>query len=77
MLEDKYSMEQKYLIAKATNNITGITLQIRDLNGARFELTQKKLAKDFAQKYAEKLSHRTQQSWTGHVEEYTPGIVKA
>ena len=36
-------------------------------------MSQKKLAQDFADQYARKLSVRTGDTWTGFVEEYTPG----
>lgn len=75
--EDKYSMEQTYLIAKSYNTVTGQTLMHKDLNGARFPLSQRKLAEDFSEKYAQKLSTRTGQTWTALVVEYTPGIVRA
>ena len=75
--KDKYSMSQKYLIAKATNQITGVTLMHRNLGESKFALNQRALAVAFAEQYARKLTTRTQQPWTGFVEEYTPGIVKA
>ena len=70
-------MSQKYLIAKSYNTVTGQTVMHKDLNGARFALNQRKLAQDFSNKYAEKLSNRTGQTWSASVVEYTPGIVKA
>ena len=70
-------MAQTYLIAKATNQITKQTVMHKDLSGAKFTLQQKALAEDFARQYAQKLSSRTEQPWTGYVVEYTPGIVKA
>jgi len=75
--EDKYSMSQKYLIAKARNEITKQTVMHKDLSGAKFTLQQRKLAQDFAEQYAAKLTNRWQQPWTGYVVEYVPGIVKA
>ena len=75
--EDKYSMSQKYLIAKSYNTVTGQTLMHRNLSDAKFALNQRALAEDFAQQYAAKLSHRTGQLWTPSVVEYVPGIVKA
>lgn len=68
---------EKFLIAKSYNTVTGQTLMHKDLNGARFPLSQRKLAQDFSDKYAEKLSIRTGDTWTAQVVEYTPGIVKA
>jgi len=68
---------EKFLIAKSYNTVTGQTLMHKDLNGARFPLSQRKLAEDFSRKYAEKLSIRTGDTWTAQVVEYTPGIVKA
>jgi hypothetical protein len=70
-------MAQTYLIAKATNQITKQTVMHKDLNGSKFTLQQRKLAQDFADQYAEKLTDRWQQPWTGYVVEYVPGIVKA
>ena len=70
-------MSQKYLIAKARNEITKVTVMHRDLNGARFTVKQRKLAEDFARQYAEKMTLKTEQPWTGFVEEYTPGTVTA
>ena len=70
-------MSQKYLIAKARNEITKQTVMHKDLSGAKFTLQQKTLAEDFARQYAQKLSSRTEQPWTGFVVEYTPGKVTA
>ena len=70
-------MSQTYLIAKARNEITKVTVMHRDLNGDRFTLKQRKLALDFARQYAEKMTLKTDQPWTGFVEEYTPGKVTA
>jgi len=70
-------MSQKYLIAKARNEITKQTVMHKDLSGAKFTLQQRKLAQDFAEQYAAKLTNRWQQPWTGYVVEYVPGIVKA
>jgi hypothetical protein len=66
---------EKYLIAKARNEITKQTVMHKDLTGARFTLAQRSLAQDFADQYAAKLTDRWQQPWTGYLEEYTPGIV--
>ena len=70
-------MSTTYLIAKSYNTVTGQTLMHKDLNGARFALSQRKLAEDFADQYAAKLSQRTGDTWTAQVVEYTPGIVRA
>ena len=70
-------MSQKYLIAKAQNTVTTQTVMHKDLSGAKFTLQQRKLAEDFADQYAAKLTSRTQQPWSGFVVEYTPGKVKA
>ena len=64
---------QTRLIAKARNETTKVTLQNRNLNSDNFAMNQRKLAQDFSNKYAEKLSERTGDTWTGFVEEYTPG----
>jgi hypothetical protein len=70
-------MSQKYLIAKAQNTLTKQTVMHRNLSDAKFELSQRKLAEDFARQYAEKITARTGVAWKGYVEEYTPGIVTA
>jgi hypothetical protein len=75
--EDKYSMTRKYLIAKAHNTVTGQNIMMRDLNGAKIDVLQRKLAEEFAQKYADKLTKRTGDLWTASVVEYTPGTVTA
>jgi hypothetical protein len=64
---------QTRLIAKARNETTKVTLQNRNLNSDNFAMNQRKLAQDFADQYARKLSVRTGDTWTGFVEEYTPG----
>jgi len=68
---------QKYLIAKAQNTVTKQTVMHRNLSEAKFTLKQRKLAEDFAEQYAAKLTARTGETWTARVEEYTPGIVSA
>ena len=70
-------MSQKYLIAKAQNTITKQTVMHRNLSEAKFALSQRRLAQDFADQYAIKMTERTGEPWTGYVEEYTPGIVTA
>ena len=68
---------QKYLIAKATNQITKQTVMHRNMGTAKFTIKQRALAEDFAQQYAAKMTKRTGEPWTGWVEEYTPGTVTA
>jgi len=70
-------MSRKYLIAKAQNTVTKQTVMHRNLSDAKFDLTQRKLAEDFANQYAAKITARTGDTWVGYVEEYTPGIVTA
>jgi len=64
---------QTRLIAKARNETTKLTVQNRNQYSNNFTVSQKKLAQDFADQYAAKLSRRTGDTWTGFVEEYTPG----
>jgi hypothetical protein len=68
---------EKRLIAKARNETTKQTVMHRNLHSSNFSVSQRKLAEDFADQYAAKLTARTQQPWTGYVEEYVPGIFKA
>ena len=67
----------KRLMAKARNETTKVTLMHRNQYANNFALNQRKLAQDFADQYAAKLSTRTGDTWTGYVEEYTPGTVTA
>ena len=71
------SMENTRLMAKARNEVTKQTLMHRNLGSDNFHPSQRKLAEDFADQYARKLSQRTGELWTGYVEEYVPGIFKA
>ncbi len=64
---------QKRLIAKARNETTKLTVQNRNQYSNNFTIAQRKLAQNFAEQYAAKLSKRTGDTWTGFVEEYTPG----
>lgn len=68
---------QTRLIAKARNETTKLTLQHRNQYSDNFALNQRKIAEDFAEQYAAKLTTRTGEAWTGFVEEYTPGANKA
>ena len=68
---------EKRLIAKARNETTKQTLMHRNLASNNFALTQRKLAEAFADQYAANLTARTGNEWTGFVEEYTPGILRA
>ena len=65
-------MEQKYLVAKARNLITGQSVKNQDLTGARFTLRQQNLAQESADQLADKMSARTGEPWVGFVETYTP-----
>jgi len=69
-------MSQIYLLPKLRNNRTGVTLKTQDLTGARFPNTKqgRKLAEDYADQYAEKMTARTEDPWTGFVVEYTAGV---
>tara|TARA_A200000159_G_scaffold163355_1_gene189379 strand:+ start:142 stop:351 length:210 start_codon:yes stop_codon:yes gene_type:complete len=64
---------QTRLIAKARNETTKVTVQNRNQYSNNFTVSQRKLAQNFADQYARKLSVRTGDTWTGFVEEYTPG----
>lgn len=63
---------QKFLVAKARNQITGQTVKNQDLTGYRFTLHQRALAQESAEQLATKMSARTNQPWVGFVEEYVP-----
>lgn len=65
-------MQQKFLLPKARNMITGQTIKTQDLTGGRFTFAQRALAEEMAQRLAKDLSNRTRQSWIALVEEYTP-----
>jgi hypothetical protein len=69
-------MENTRLMAMARNEVTKQTLMHRNLGSNNFHPSQRKLAEDFADQYARKLTDRWQQPWTGYVVEYTPGIYK-
>lgn len=71
------SMENTRLMAKARNEITKQTLMHRNLSSNNFSMDQRRLAENFATQYAEQLTARTGQPWTGYVEAYVPGISKA
>ena len=64
-------------MAKARNETTKVTLMHRNQHANNFALGQRKLAEDFADQYALKLTERTGDTWTGYVVEYTPGTVSA
>jgi hypothetical protein len=68
---------EKHLIAKARNEVTKVTVMHKDLSGSVFTERHRELGEDFARQYALKLTQRTGQKWTGYLEEYVPGIVKA
>lgn len=65
-------MSQQYLMVKARNVLTGQTMKVQDLANGRFTLSQRALAEEAADQFAENLSARTGQSWAGLVETYTP-----
>jgi len=67
-------MSQQYLIVKAKNTHTGITLKQQDLTGTRFKLSQRHLADDQAERFADSLSGRTGDTWIPVVETYTPSV---
>jgi hypothetical protein len=61
-----------FLIVKARNTVTGQTQKQQDLTGHRFTMEQRSLAEDRARQFAETLTQRTGDAWTGLVEEYEP-----
>ena len=60
----------------ARSTITHETVKTQDLTGSRFELKQKKLAKDMSRQLAKKMTDRTGDPWEGFVQEYTPTVRK-
>jgi hypothetical protein len=64
-------MTKQYLITKARNIITGQTVMEQDLTGQRFELRQRALAQDQANRLADKMTRSTGAAWRGFVEVYT------
>ena len=64
--------DQKYLIAKARNTVTGQTVKNQDLTGFRYTESQRNTVQQLADVLAEKMSVKTRQTWQGYVEEYTP-----
>jgi len=65
-------MSTQYLLCKARDTETGMTLALQDLTGARFKLSQRALAEDKARQWAESLTARTGRVHTPFVEQYTP-----
>jgi hypothetical protein len=61
----------QYLMVKARNMATGVTVKEQDLSGGRFELRQRAVAEINADLLAKKMTGRTGQAWTGFVEVYT------
>lgn len=64
----------QYLLPMARNLITGQTVKTQDLTGNRFELRQRALAEDSARQLAERMTSRTNQTWQGYVQLYTPSV---
>jgi hypothetical protein len=65
-------MTERFLLPKARNTVTGQTVKTQDLTGHRFTPQQRMLAEASAAQLAEKMTARTNQQWSGFVEEYTP-----
>ena len=63
---------ERYLLIKARNTHTGITVKAQDLTGARIRIDQRSIAEDLAQQFAQRQSRRTGHYWEPIVEEYTP-----
>jgi hypothetical protein len=62
----------EYLLPKARCVETGQTVKNQDLTEARFTLAQRSFAEEVAAQLAAKMSARTNQTWIGFVEAYTP-----
>lgn len=62
----------EYLLPKARCVETGQTVKNQDLTEARFTLAQRSFAEEVATQLAAKMSARTNQTWIGFVERYTP-----
>ena len=62
----------EYLLSKARCVETGQTVKNQDLTEARFTLAQRSFAQEVADQLATKMSRRTNQTWIGFVERYTP-----
>lgn len=56
-----------YLLPTARNTVTGQRIKTQDLTGARFTESQRHLAQDVADQYAQKLTDRTGDRWIGIV----------
>ena len=65
-------MTQRFLLPMARNSVTGQTVKTQDLTGARFLLSQRRLAVDMADQCAAKMTARSGDLWLGYVLEYTP-----
>lgn len=65
-------MNNRYLLAKARNTITGQTVKTQDLTGARFSSKQQTLAQAAADQLAAKMTAKTGEQWQGFLEAYTP-----
>lgn len=62
----------KFLLPMARNSVTGQTVKTQDLNGYRFNPSQRDQAQAVADRLAQGLSDRTGEIWQGFVIEYTP-----
>jgi hypothetical protein len=67
-------MSEQYLLPMARNSVTGQTVKTQDLTGARFPVSQRKLAEDMADQCAAKLTARTGDAWQGFVQLYKPSV---
>ena len=65
-------MQQKFLMVKARSLDTHTTVKSQELDGLRYTLSQRALAQHAADQLAVRMSQRTNESWVGFVEEYTP-----
>jgi hypothetical protein len=70
-------MTERFLLPKARNTLTGQTVKTQDLTGVRYGLSQRSLAENAAAQLALKMTQRTNQTWVGFVETYTPSQRKA
>jgi ribosomal protein L14 len=62
---------ERYLLPHARNTVTGQTIKIQDLTGARFTLSQRPMCQKVSDQMAEKMTARTGDVWVGVVKEYS------
>ncbi len=62
----------QYLLPMARNTVTHEVVKEQDLSGGRFSMAQRSLAEEQAMLLAAKMTRRTQDTWQGFVQSYTP-----